>query len=286
MFVRTGRHAGQDRHGFALAARRDQDDFIIRIVSDIIDIELHFSRDLEIPECFGQLDGDLDTSSVEDNLLLPRPCNIDDLLNTGDVGRKERHNDPALAPFGYPCQGGADDLGRNGIPLLFDVGGIRQQRQGPLLAVHGKTVHIGGHTIAVAVADLEITGMDDRPQRGFDGQPDTVHHAVTDANEFELKLPQLDPPPRLNFMKSGRLGQPELLQLVSHHAQGEGGAEYRCIHDAQQEGQGANVVFVRMGQNDGRDLVAIGSDIAHVRDDEIHPQHVILGEHETAVHNE
>ena len=136
------------------------------------------------------------------------------------------------------------------------------------------------------MADLEIPGVHDQAERRPDSDPDPVHHAVPDPDEFEHERPQLQLLARMNFVQAAGRVDVGLLEFVPDDSQGEGRAENRRIDLFQQKRQGPDVVLVGVGQDDSGYQRAVSFDVVHVRDDEIDPEHVILRKHQAGIDEE
>ena len=77
-----------------------------------------------------------------------------------------------------------------------------------------------------------------------------------------------------------------LLELEVHQGQGELGAVQRHGHLTQHVGRRADVVLVPVGEQHAADALAVFDQIGHIRDDQVHAQHVFLGEDGPAVHHQ
>ena len=75
-----------------------------------------------------------------------------------------------------------------------------------------------------------------------------------------------------------------LLDLDAQQAAGQRGGVDRHAREVRQDvGQAADVVLVGMGDQEGPDLLAVLAQVGDVRDDEVDPEHLLVGEHESTV---
>src|ERR1700679_2377583 len=74
-----------------------------------------------------------------------------------------------------------------------------------------------------------------------------------------------------------------LFQLALNISQRELSAIHRDIQLRQNPRQSANVVFMPMGQNDRANLLAVFSQIADIRDDNVHTQQLFFRKHQTGI---
>ena len=103
----------------------------------------------------------------------------------------------------------------------------------------------------LGLVDLEIPGMDERPQGGLNGQPHPVRNAVGDPDKFNFK--------RTQFQGFFGRDQPQVrlsqklmfFQFLPQQLQRKPGPVHRDREFPQQEGQRPDMVFMAMGQNHG-----------------------------------
>ncbi len=108
-----------------------------------------------------------------------------------------------------------------------------------------------------------------------------------DAEEFDLEDPQRDTLARVDPMHPRPADEAVLLQFVAQQPQGQAGAvDRRIAQPLQQEGDGADMVFVAVGQDQGADVAGAAVESRDVGEDQIDPEHVGLGEHQAAVDDE
>ncbi len=65
-------------------------------------------------------------------------------------------------------------------------------------------------------------------------------------------------------------------EFALDEAAGEAGRVDGGLHFAEQVGQGADVVFVSVGDEDGFDFILVFDQVAEIGDDDVDPQHVFF----------
>ena len=76
-----------------------------------------------------------------------------------------------------------------------------------------------------------------------------------------------------------------LLELAADEPDGKGGGVHRGLDLLEQEGQGADVVLVPVGDEDAANLGRVFLQIGEIRDDQIDTGQVIIREGGAAIHN-
>ena len=143
--------------------------------------------------------------------------------------------------------------------------------------------HYGG------VVQLEVAGVEDVADGGSDGQAGGVRDAMGDAHILHLELPQVDGSSRLDQAQVGVLEEPVLLELDGDQAMREAGTvDGRALAFGQAElgedvGKGAGVVLVPVGDDDAAQLLDAVGHVGDVGDHQVHPQHLLLGEHKAGI---
>jgi hypothetical protein len=97
--------------------------------------------------------------------------------------------------------------------------------------------------------DLEIAGVDDDAERRGDGQRHGADDGVRDVDELDLERADLDDLLGLDRMKTGLLLELVLFQPPVHQRQREGGAIDRHVDIGQEIRDGADVVFMAVGED-------------------------------------
>jgi len=132
------------------------------------------------------------------------------------------------------------------------------------------------------MVELKVAGVDDQARRRRDAEAHAIRDTVTHAKELHGERTQVQDVLRgYGTQVSPRnLG---LMQLDLDEPAREPRGIDRGPHSGKQVGQSAGVVLVAMGDDDAHNLVSPLDNVGQVRDDDIHTEHVVLGDHETRV---
>ncbi len=172
---------------------------------------------------------------------------------------------------------------RQGVARTFGVGGVGEQGQDALVAIGGKTVQISGGPGGGGAVDLEIAGVDEDPHGGGQGKADPVHNAVGHVDKVKGKVSEHQRFPGLEPAPLHLPVQPVFLQFLSEQGQGQGRAVNRDLDLFEQEGHGADMILMTMGQDQGRQFVLMGPQVGEIRDDHVDAQHVVFREHDAGI---
>ena len=107
----------------------------------------------------------------------------------------------------------------------FGVGAVGQQGQHPGIAQCLQAGGIGQFPIHRGGVNLKITGVDDGPGGGGDGQRRRIDNGVGDPDKLHRKRPGTGMPARLDRPKTDHLVQVVFPELGLDQRQGHGGAE-------------------------------------------------------------
>ncbi len=130
---------------------------------------------------------------------------------------------------------------------------------------------------------LEIAGMHYQPHRGGDRQPHGVGNGMAHVEKLHAERSQWQNIARLDGMQFNLIQQVMLPQLHLGQAERQPCAVHGSIHVREDVGQRTDVVFVAVGEDDGPQLLPPLHHIGDIGNDDVNPQHVVLGEHETGV---
>ena len=134
---------------------------------------------------------------------------------------------------------------------------------------------------------LEVAGEDDKSRRGTDGQGTGFGYGLVVSDEFvALGGAGLDGITGLYGIQLALVQDAVLFELAADQPNGEGGAVHRGLDLLEQEGQGADVVLVPVGEENAPDLAGIFLQIGEIGDNEIHAGQVVIREGGAAVHDD
>ena len=208
---------------------------------------------------------------------------VEDLLDAGDVAREGRDDHPAVERLHDLAERLADGpLGR-GVARVLGAGRVRQEADDALRAELGEDREVGQLAVDRGVVELEVAGVDDDAGRRPEGDAHRVRDRVADPERDDAERADLD-------LVAGLEGEDRvvvelvLLDLVAEQAAGEGrGVDRHARELGQDVRQGADVVLVGVGDQEGLDVGLALLEIGDVGDDEVDPEHLLVGEHQAAV---
>ena len=208
---------------------------------------------------------------------------VDDLLDAGDEGGEGGHDDAAGGRGHDVEQGRSHDLLRRRVAGYLHVGRVRQQEKDAFAAQLGQPGQVRGLAHDGRVVQLEVAGVYHGPDRRTDSQAHRVGDAVGHPEGLHLETAHLYPVARVDPAQVGLVQQAGLLQLHLDEVGGEGSAVDGRLHAPEDVGQGARVVFVAVGDEEGLQAVGVLEDVGDIGDDQVHAEHVLFGEHEAGV---
>ena len=177
---------------------------------------------------------------------------MDKLLYPVQIARKYRDYYPALLFLEYFAKRRAHFLFGYRVPCALHIGRIGKKRQNALFAVRAKPRDVEPFAIHGSVVDLEVARMDEDPDRSADGKSHAVGNAVADPDEFEVEWPDLNDLAGDDLDKVRPVEQIVFPEFFPDQGQGEGCAVYRDGQFADEERNGAYVVFMAVCYNKSR----------------------------------
>ena len=160
---------------------------------------------------------------------------------------------------------------------------VGQQAEDAFLAELGQGVEVGQLAVDRGVVELEVAGVDDDADRRAQGDAHGVGDGVADAEGGRLERAQLEDVAGLEG-QDRVLGELVLLDLVAQQAAGQRRGVDRHARELRQDvRQAADVVLVRVRDEEGLDLLAALLEVGHVGHDEVDAEHLLVGEHQAAV---
>ena len=145
---------------------------------------------------------------------------------------------------------------------------------------------VGAAAVDRREVELEVAGVHDRARGREERGREAVRHRV--RHRDELAVERADPAP-FTVVHRDQLGaaeHPRFLDAVPGERERQLRAVDRHLDVAEQEGEPARVVLVRVGEEHALDPVRVVAEVREVREDEVDAGHVGVGEHEPAVDDE
>ena len=214
-----------------------------------------------------------------------RRSGVEHLLHAVHVAGEAGHDDPLLR--------GPEDLGQHGrdLPLAghdagnLGIGGIRHQQVNALGANPREPAKIGQPAVERQLVHLEVAGVQDHPGAGADTDRERIGDGVIDREKFKVKGPERIPGACCHLLGDWR--DAVLSELATDEAKRQLRADQRDVLAlAEEVRHPADVVLVRMREDDRLDLVQPVLDRGEVRQDQVNPGLIRLGEEHAAVHDE
>ena len=123
----------------------------------------------------------------------------------------------------------------------------------------------------------------DHAHRRVDGEGHGVVDGVVDVNQLHAEAARLEGVAGLVGNELGGAQQMVLLQLELDQSGGQARRMDGGMHLLQDIGQRADMILVAVGQGNGPQLMLVLDQIAHVGDDQIHAEHIVVREPQAAV---
>ena len=277
-------HAGQARHGLALAAGGDDENLLVGIVFQIIDVDEVFLGDGQFPDGHGHA-RDVDHAAPHKaHPAAEHRRRIHHHLHAVDVGGEHRHDHAALGLLEHVDERLADLGFAHGVALALDVGRFAQERQHALRAKLGKAGQVRDLPVNGREVHFEVAAEHHRARRAGNRQRHRARDGVVDVDKAHLEAAQTDFIARTHHIERHACDT-VLLELEVHQRKRQLRAVQGHGHLTQHIGCSADMVLVAVGEQHAADALAVFDEIGHVRDDKIHTQHVFLGEDGPAVHH-
>ena len=220
---------------------------------------------------------------MTDDLAVERGGGVEDLLDAGDVARERRHDDPPVERLHDLAERLADGPLRRRVAGVLGPGRVRQEADDALGAELREDREVGQLAVDRGVVELEVAGVDDDADRRPEGDAHRVGDRVADPERDDAERPDLELVARLE-REHRVVVELVLLDLVAEQAAGERRGVDRHARELRQDvRQGADVVLVGVGDQERLDVGLALLEVGDVGDDEVDPEHLLVGEHQPAV---
>src|SRR5690606_12898456 len=200
-----------------------------------------------------------------------------------DIGCEGRHGDTLrrLADDLDQRLGDIRLAGADAIPE--DVGRIADEREHTLVADLGEALLVRRPADAGGRVELPVARVDDRAERRADGERIRFRDRMADGDEFDVEGPEGDTTALLHHGERdlGRAGLPETADLQKPCR--EGRAHHRRAEARPQLDEAADMVLVRVGDDDADEVLPLLLEEADVGEDEIDTRHILAREGDAAV---
>src|SRR5271170_3168774 len=211
------------------------------------------------------------------------PGQFDRQFYAMDRGRKTGDEKSPLSAGKYFVKLAADGAFAGSVAFALDVSGILEQSEHAFFAVFGEGMKVEQSIVGGSGVDLEVAGVNNDSQRRMDGQCDTIHQAVSDGDGVDGKRADLEALAGPNLVQLSVIEKTMLVEFVLDIGEGKLGAPDRHVELGKNPGQGADVVFVAVSEDDGAHLLAIFGEVRNVRNDDVDAEQFGFREHEAGV---
>ena len=167
----------------------------------------------------------------------------------------------------------------------FRIGGIGHHQKNPFVPKLRETAEIRHLAVNRRVVELEVTRMDNHAHRRLDGKPHCIGNGMVHTDKAHAETTHIDNVPLHYRMQIARI-HTIFLETAFQNAQRQTRTINRHIELFEDIGQGTDMVFVPMGQDNRLNHIAILQKIADIRNNEVHAQHIFFGEHEPRINHE
>ena len=280
-------HEDKAGEGFSLAARGHDHQRTGRDFGNVLDVHDGLLVGVKVAQLPGELHVLHHAPPHQGDLPVEPGRRVHHLLHPMEVAG-EGGNDDAPRPVlpEEPVDGAGQSVLRLGETGALHIGGVRQQKEDALLPFLREGGIIGQPAVDGGGVELEVSGVDHGPHGSLDGQGETVGDGMAHGDEPYREGAHLHPLSRPHLPVVGGEGGGPLGELVPHHAEGELRPVERSGDFREDEGKPPDMVFVAVGDDDAHDLLFSLFKIGDVGDDEVNAEHLVVGEHEPAVHDE
>ncbi len=270
-------HARQRRAGFALAAGGERKHVGAGQPVERVRSEEAWQA-VEIAALARDPDHALHRASEHDDLAPRRKPRQRRRAQARDIGGEGRHQHAALGGRDQLRERALDVGLRRALALAGDVGGIADHRPHALVAERLQARLVGDAADAGRRVDLPVAGVQQQAGRGADGERHALGDGMGDGDELDLERADLDAPAHghdldRDFRRAGLAQAPRFGQTRGEAAHVDGHAER-----GPKLGQGADVILMRVGDDEADEVALDGLHEGEVGHDEIDAGRLVAGE--------
>ena len=271
------RHAGERRARLALAAGGERQYLVARQALERVHAQER-RHAVEHPALAGDSDDALYRSPKDQDVPAGGEAGLGRGAKAGDVGSEGGHDHPAPRLADQPGKRLGDVTLRRALAFAQDVGRIADERQHALVAERLEARLVGWRADDRRWVDLPVGGVENEAGGSSDRQRRAFGDGMGDRDELDDERADgdfiaLGDDPQRNLGRA-RLAEPARL--------GESGRKARHIDGRAKVrpkfGERADVVLVRMGDDDADQILLRLLDETEVRHDEIDARQVLTGE--------
>ena len=201
-----------------------------------------------------------------------------------DVRGKRRKKKTILRARNQLAQNRFERAFRPGAPYSLDVGRIGKQQRDAFLAERREGFGIEFLPINRSLIDLEIAAMNDDAGGGANRERDRIGRRMRDSQWLDRKRAEREVLARLDRMQI-LLGAVHagFFEAAANECQRDRAAINRDWEFAQQVRKRADMILVRMGQNDRIDGNALFAELGKIGNVDAVAEEALLGKHHAAI---
>ncbi len=185
-------------------------------------------------------------------------------LQAGDVGGEAGHRDPFPAALDNAQQPRMQIAFRTRAAAIEGIGRIADHREHALVAQPRQGGFVGGrpdHRIGV---ELPVAGMQDEARVGADRDRVGLGYGVGQRNQLDIEGADLDAAGKRHLDDRNLVDKPGLGELAHQHRAGEAGRIDGAAQSRPEVMDGAEMIFVRVGEQQADDVIATRLEIARI----------------------
>jgi len=155
------------------------------------------------------------------------------------------------------------------VTPAFDVGGILKQRKHAFFAVFGEGVEVEELVVGGRGVHFEIAGVNDYAEGAMDGERHAIDQAVRDLDRMDCEGAQFNALVGAHFAQVRVVKKTVFVKLVLDVGERELGAPDGNLEFREYPGQGTDVIFMAVGENNSANALAIFDEIGNIRDNDV-----------------
>ena len=263
------RDARERRARLALASRAQGNDLAPReFGEDGLIVEMKIG--VEIAGRLRRLDHAEHGPADDDKLAAGGASGLGDGAETGDVRSEGGDCDPIRRLADQPRQY-QSHVGLGGRhPVADGIGGIADERRDAIVSERFQPCHVGRSARERVVVELPVAGVESGAKRRPDHHGRRLGDRMGHADQLDIERADLAAIPHRDDLQGEAVDEADLGELRFEHLGGEGrGVDRDSGERGPQIGHGAEMIFMRVGEQEPGDIVPLFLDEPNVGKDHI-----------------
>src|SRR5713101_7845018 len=280
--MRIGREPRQGRKRFTLAPARKEGQFVRLEKISLGAIDKRAGRKVELPGLHPKAHALRHPAPQRHDVASRVARSLGHLAHAMEMRRERRKEKLAARTRDQLSQYRLERTLRAGTASALDVGRIREQKLDTLGAETREALGIEHDAVDRRRIDLEIATVNDHARRRPNRQCERVERRMGYADRLDFKRPQTENHPRRDLSQIGA-GKLVFDQVAARERERYLAAVHGGRKAFQQVRQRADMVLVRMGEDDALDVEAGLLQIGELGYQEAAAERTFLGEHNAGV---